>query len=443
MPSERRIIMTNYIAGIYCRLSKDDERQGESLSIGTQKAILKDFCERSGYEVYDYYIDDGFSGTNFERPGFQRLLSDIDDGAINMVITKDLSRLGRDYIMTGYYSEIYFPDHGIRYIALNDNFDSNNVENDIAPFKNILNDMYARDISRKIKAAKRQRAKEGLFISSQAPYGYKQKEDSKNQLVIDEGASDVVRMIFSLASQGHGTVSIAKELRLRQIPTPGAYKYLHGDTRFIKYLGNNPDSHFAWNSTTVRTILKNPVYVGDLISLKTESTNYKTKQRRQIPIDEQIIRHGTHEAIVSSEDFEKVQKLISYHQCPARLHRDNIFRGLLYCSECGHPLSIAHRKLKYIEDDCYRCTYHFTHPEKCKQTHIIYHQALSEYVLGEIHALAKAMRRRNVQSAITNYADIKELTPDILNSVISRIEIGHISSKSKLKNVVKIYWKLE
>lgn len=435
--------MTNCIVGIYCRLSKDDERQGESVSIGTQKAILKDFCERSGYEVYNYYIDDGFSGTNFERPGFQRLLSDIDNGEINMVITKDLSRLGRDYIMIGYYSEIYFPSHGIRYIALSDNFDSNNVENDIAPFKNILNDMYARDISRKIKASKHQRAKDGLFISSQVPYGYKQKEGNKNQLVIDEDAADIVRLIFSLALQGHGTVSIAKELKRQEIPTPGAYKYLHGDIRFSRYLGDNPYSYFDWNSTTVRTILKNTVYIGDLISLKTESTNYKTKQRRQVPKNEQIIRNGIHEAIVRTEDFEEVQKLISHHQCPAELYRDNIFRGLLFCSECGHPLSIAHRKLKYIEDDCYRCTYHFTHPEKCKQTHIIYHQALKEYVLGEIQALAKAMRRRKIQSPIANYSNLNELTPEILNSVIKRIEIDHISSKSKLKNVVKIYWKLE
>lgn len=435
--------MTNYIIGIYCRLSKDDERQGESVSIGTQKAILKDFCERNGYEVYDYYIDDGFSGTNFERPGFQRLLSDIDNGVINMVITKDLSRLGRDYIMTGYYSEIYFPSHGIRYIALSDNYDSDNVDNDIAPFKNILNDMYARDVSRKIKAAKHQRAKDGLFIGSQPPYGYMQKEGNKNQLVIDYCAADVVRLIFSLALQGNGTVSIAKVLKQKRIPTPSAYKYQQGDTRFSRYLDNNPDSYFDWNSTTVRTILKNSVYVGDLISLKTESTNYKTKQRRQVPVNEQIIRYGTHEAIVCAEDFEKVQKIISHHQCPAELHRDNTFRGLLYCSECGHPLSIAHRKLKYNEDDCYRCTYHFKHPDKCQQTHIIYHQVLSKHVLSEIRILAKAMRRRKIQSPIVNYADLNELTPEILNSVIKRIEIDHVPRKPKLKNVVKIYWKLE
>ena len=160
-----------YRAGLYCRLSKDDDLKGESSSISTQKAILTSYCQSQGYENYDFFVDDGFSGLNFDRPAFQRLLREIAEGRINLVITKDLSRLGRDDIMTGYYSEIFFPSQGVRYIALADNYDSENTENDIAPFKNILNEMYARDISRKVKAAKHQQAKDGKFIGAQAPFG--------------------------------------------------------------------------------------------------------------------------------------------------------------------------------------------------------------------------------------------------------------------------------
>ena len=162
-----------YRAGLYCRLSKDDDQDGESISIGTQRAILTDYCATHNYEIHKIYVDDGYSGLNFDRPGFQELLSDIESGAVNLVITKDLSRLGRDYIMTGYYSEVYFPSKGVRYIAIADDFDSLKQDNDIAPFKNILNYLYARDISRKIRNAKRQRVKQGLFIGSQTPYGYR------------------------------------------------------------------------------------------------------------------------------------------------------------------------------------------------------------------------------------------------------------------------------
>ena len=176
-------IPTNYYAAIYCRLSKDDDQNGESISIGTQRAILEDYCQEKGYQIYKVYIDDGYSGTNFNRPGFQELLDDVEQGTVNLVITKDLSRLGRDYIMTGYYSEIYFPSKGIRYIAVADNFDSLKNDNDIAPFKNILNDMYARDISRKIKNAKRQRAKNGLQRLAQPPYGYRMNPDTPSRLI--------------------------------------------------------------------------------------------------------------------------------------------------------------------------------------------------------------------------------------------------------------------
>ena len=205
-----------YRTALYCRLSKDDDQSGESISIGTQRAILEDYCRERGYPIHKVYIDDGYSGTNFNRPGFQELLDDVERGVVNLVITKDLSRLGRDYIMTGYYSEIYFPSKGVRYIAVADNFDSLKNDNDIAPFKNILNDMYARDISRKIKNAKRQRAKNGLQRLAQPPYGYRMNPDAPSRLIIDPEPAEVVRLIFSLTLEGMGQIAITKELAARK-----------------------------------------------------------------------------------------------------------------------------------------------------------------------------------------------------------------------------------
>ena len=428
-------------AAIYCRLSKDDDQKGESVSIGTQKSMLSDYCNEHGVEIYDYYVDDGYSGTNFNRPAFKRLLEDIDSELINMVVTKDLSRLGRDYIMTGYYSEIYFPSRQVRYVALSDNFDTENIENDIAPFKNILNDMYARDISRKIKAAKRQHAKNGMFVASQPPYGYKPDSSNRHRLVVDDEAAEVVRLIYNLALQGLDTVKIAHELDARKILTPKLYKSDHNDGKSTQHQAAESLSS-NWSSATVRAILKNKVYLGDIYNIKTESVSYKTKQRRNIPADEWVVGKNTHEPIINRDDYDKVQEIIAQHQCPAKFHRENIFRNLLFCSDCGHPLSIAHRKLTYYEDDCYRCTQHFYHPSECSQTHIIYHKPLSDFVLNELHALAKAMKRRNVQSAIVDCENIEKLTPEILRSVINRIEIGHVTKKSKMKKIVKIYWKL-
>ena len=433
----------NYHVGIYCRLSRDDDRPGESMSIVPQRAMLLDYCREHGYFVYDIYIDDGFSGLNFERDDFRRLLADIEQEKINMVITKDLSRLGRDYIMTGYYTEIFFPSKGVRYIALSDGFDTEKEENDIAPFKNILNDMYARDISRKIKAAKRQRAKLGLYISSQPPYGYRVDQDNHNHLVVDPEAAQTVRLVFELALHDMGTITIAKELGKRKILKPAAYKYQRKDRRFSRYGCVEAEKLYDWCPATIGKILSDQVYLGHMVNHKSEVTNCKTKQRRSIPAEQRIVVRNRHEAIISPEVFERVQQLRAQRRCPAKASRNNLFRGLLYCSCCGHPLSIAHRKLTYREEDFYRCMRHFSHPEECPQTHAIYHEALCAYLINEIRTLAKSMKRRKVKSQISAYTEICDLTPEILHSVIERIEIGHVTHKCKLKNVVFVYWKLK
>lgn len=428
----------SYSVGIYCRLSKDDDQPGESTSIDTQRSMLIDYCSNNQYKIFDIYIDDGFSGLNFNRTGFQRLLNDIDAGNVDMVITKDLSRLGRDYIMTGYYLEIYFPAKGVRYVALNDGFDSDKGSNDFAPFMNILNDMYARDISRKIKAAKNQRAKRGIFVASQAPYGY---TNEKGRLIIDGRAAETVRLIFDLATKGYGEVRIAAELKDRHIVTPAAYKFQNGDKRFARYI-DSTGNIFDWCPATIGKILSDTVYLGTLTSHKSEVVNYKTKQRRSIPLEQQFVIPNAHEPLVSNEVFSSVHAARTKHRCPANYRKNSLFHGLLFCSCCGHPLSVAHRKLKYREEDMYRCIRHFHFPEECPQTHSIYHNALYGYVLSETQALARSMRRRKVQSKLAGLADISELTEIVLKDVIEKIEVGHLSKKTPLKRAIKIVWKL-
>ena len=317
---------TNYRTALYCRLSKDDDQSGESISIGTQRAILEDYCREQGYSIHKVYIDDGYSGTNFNRPGFQELLDDVERGTVNLVITKDLSRLGRDYIMTGYYSEIYFPSKGVRYIAVADNFDSLKNDNDIAPFKNILNDMYARDISRKIKNAKRQRAKNGLQRLAQPPYGYRMNPDIPSRLIVDPESAEVVRLIFSLTLEGMGQIAIAKELAARKIIAPSVYKHRQGDTRFSGYGPVTNGDPYRWSSATIGSILRNPVYIGDLILLKTEVVNHKTGQSASVSDDRRVVIPNAHEPIINREIFEQAAKIRAEHRCPARMGRENLFR---------------------------------------------------------------------------------------------------------------------
>ena len=432
-----------YVAGLYCRLSKDDDQRGESTSIGTQRSILTEYCNAKGYAVYKVYVDDGYSGLNFQRPSFQELLEDVEKGNINMVITKDLSRLGRDYIMTGYYSEIYFQSKDVRYIAIADNFDSLYGNNDIAPFKNILNDMYARDISQKIKNAKRQRAKQGFVVGAQTPYGYKKNEDNHCRMMIDDEAAETVRTIFSLALRGLGNVAIARELEYRCIPTPSVYKFRQGDSRYGRFSAVQKGTPYAWCAQTVGKILTDRVYIGELTSLKTETVNYKTRQRVPVPLDRRIITKNAHDAIIEPELFDLVQEIRSTHKCPARAKRYNLFRGLLFCECCGHPLTISRKQLLYREADIYFCMNHYHNPSECPKTHRVYHEMLYPYVLQQIQDFAKSMKKRKVKSAIKDFADIKELSPEILQMVIERIEISHVTKKTKPGKAIQIYWKLQ
>ena len=369
---------TLYKTALYLRLSLDDGQAGDSTSIQTQRAILEKYCLEQGFHVVDTYIDDGYSGLNFNRPSFQRLLNDIADGKINLVITKDLSRLGRDYIQTGYYTEIFFPDKNVRYIAVNDNVDTIRQDNDIAPFKNILNDMYARDLSRKVKTAKRQQMYQGFYCSAQTAYGYKKDPTNKNRLVIDEEPAKVIREIFRLGLEGYSTKQIASELTNRKIMTPSHYKVKQGDTRF-NHIANNRLEH-DWNHNTILTLVKDMVYVGDMENHKYEVKNYKTKKCTKVPKDQRIIVQNTHEPIIDRDSFKRVQDLLSFRHRTRKHNYDNIFKSILFCTTCGYRLMLGKNKTRFY----YSCQNHHKSPDRCPKPHYINYEELKQVISARL-----------------------------------------------------------
>ena len=387
----------SYNAALYCRLSKEDEQAGESVSIETQRMVLTNFCFEHGFNIYDIYIDDGFSGLNYDRPAFTQLLQDIEKGRVNLVITKDLSRLGRDYIQTGYYTDIYFSQKNVRYIAVNDGIDTSKDDNDIAPFKNILNDMYAKDLSRKVKLARRQRAYQGYFMSAQTPFGYKVDPNDKRHLIVDEEAAEIVRKIFKLALEGNSYLGISRKLTELKIITPGAYKFKNGDTKFIRYLSSN-NSLYDWSYQTVRTILLDSVYKGNMVNHKTEIINYKTKQSILIPREEYIIVENMHEPIIDPEEFEKVQKILNSRERSQNHNFENIFKGKVFCSECGTPMiQIAQQnRNKTITKPLLKCFNHYKNPKECTSYHAVLYDDLYEEVLKRIQLIFEKVKESSV-----------------------------------------------
>ncbi|MDO5396656.1 MAG: recombinase family protein [bacterium] len=327
----------NFNTAIYLRLSRDDGTSKESESIQNQKAFLTQYVIKNGFYLMDIYIDDGWSGTNFDRPDFQRLLVDIERGRINCVITKDLSRLGRDYIMTGHYLERYFPQHNVRYIAVNDGIDTfeSNVNNDMTPFKAVFNDMYAKDISRKVRTALNTKKENGLFIGSAAPYGYKKDPSNKGHLIVDEETAVIVKRIFSMYLSGAAKLGIANQLSLEHIPTPSESKNLTATQRVNKGV---------WNENIIHVILSNPTYIGNLAQNKSRKINYKIKGKVRLPKDKWIVVENTHEPIITKEDFNMVQELMKKRTYNPAKGKPHLLSGMIFCSDC-------HGRMTFSRDD--------------------------------------------------------------------------------------------
>ncbi len=348
--------------------------------------MLERFCSDNGLSIFDFYIDDGYSGLNYDRPDFLRLLDDIENSKIDLVITKDLSRLGRDYIMTGYFTDIYFPKKSVRYIAINDGIDTKTDSNDIAPFKNIMNDMYAKDISRKIKTAKRQRAYQGMHISSQTPYGYIKDPINANKLVPDEAVAPIVRKIFSLALEERTLSSIADTLTKQKIPIPSVHKAKAGDTRYAAYLEKSAEEQVKWKGITIDKILRNPVYLGHMVNHKCEVISYKTKEKKNVPRKDWIIVQNRHEPLIDLETFEKVQAILQKRFRVRRHEFDNWLQGKVFCDSCKQPMSLQIKDYKNTKTVIFRCIYGYKHPTECSGYRSIPYNRLYQMVVNQIVA---------------------------------------------------------
>lgn len=323
-----------YNAAIYIRLSKEDGDKEESESVVNQKKILKAFVKENKYKIYDEYVDDGYTGTNFNRPDFKRMIKDIENGKVNMVITKSLSRLGRDYIETGRYIESYFPERGIRYIAILDDVDTFLDRNcDTVAFKNIMNDYYAKETSKNIKKTKNKKKKEGFYYTAYAPFGYKKISKSGN-LEIDEVQAVTVRRIFNLYIEGKGTYQIARILTEENIEPPGLQMKM---TCVVNNMTNTTDK---WNHNTIRRILENEIYIGNCVQNKTKKISYKSKKMIALPVEEHTTIKDHHKPIISMEKWDIVQKMLKNHKNEKVRETDVIFKGLLYCAHCNNKLSI-------------------------------------------------------------------------------------------------------
>lgn len=370
-----------YKAGAYVRLSiEDDNRDIESVSITNQRAFIKDYAIKNNIEIYDYYVDDGYSGGNFDRPGFKRLINDIQNGIIDCVITKDMSRLGREFIETGNYVFKYFPEHNVRYIAILDNYDtlSPNGMEDILPFKAVINDMYIKDISKKIKSIRHDKMKAGLFVGSSVTYGYKRSEEDNRKLVIDEYSAGIVKRIFDMKDNGVTNNMIARTLTNEGILPPDVYS----DKKLKKITVTTN----LWKASSIKTILSNEAYIGNLIQGKYERVSLKSKKKRLLPRSKWIIKKGAIPPIISKELFDKVNAPKRKMDTRFRQY-DYLLKGLVVCADCGKTMLV--RRVKSQSDPnkvhaIYVCRTYANYRNNICSMHYYREDSLNELVLKEV-----------------------------------------------------------
>ena len=337
------------VTALYARLSKDDELQGESNSISNQKRILETYARDNGFLNYRFFVDDGWSGANFQRPGFMEMMDCVENGEVKCVITKDLSRMGRNYLQVGMFTEITFPKKGVRFIAINDGVDSAQGDNDLTPLKNLFNEWMVRDTSRKIKAVFRSKGMSGKPITSKPVYGYLMDEDEN--FIIDEEAAPVVKQIYNLCLAGNGPTKIARMLTEQQILTPGTLEYRRtGSTR--RY---HPGYECKWATNTVVHLLENREYTGCLVNFKTEKPSYKLKHSIENPPEKQAVFENHHEPIIDRETWERVQELRKQRKRPNRYDEVGLFSGILFCADCGSVMYQQRYQTDKRKQDCYIC----------------------------------------------------------------------------------------
>ena len=386
-----------YTAALYMRLSKDDDGAAESASIITQRKMLRSYAAEHGYVVFDEYVDDGWSGTNFDRPDFKRMIGDIEAKKVNMVITKDLSRLGRDYITAGQYTEIYFPSKGVRYIAIHDGYDSDSPYSDIAPFKNVINEMYARDTSKKIRSAFATKMRDGAYIAAFAPYGYQKDPADKNHLVVDRQSGQVVKRIFRMAAEGAPPAEIARSLNERGIPPPAVYRCMTHDGLDVNAYSKRQE----WTSATIAKMLRNVVYLGHIAQGKTTKISFKSHLTLSNPRDEWIVVENTHEALVDQETFDLVRRRTMARTCEKKGTFYNLFSGIAKCADCGRNMSATGTRKKGSPANLTCGGYKLYGAEECSN-HFIDYNVLYEIVqasLREQLAISREERAAVLENA--------------------------------------------
>ena len=405
----------SFRVGLYIRLSREDGDKEESSSVTNQREILKRYVsEQPNFFIVKEYVDDGWTGTNFDRPKFKEMIEDIEAGIIDTVITKDLSRLGRERLGVGHYTEIYFPEHNVRYIALLDNIDTymDAGMNDMAPFKGVINDMYVRDISKKIRSSLIERKKAGNFLGVTAPYGYKKDPNNKFHLSLNEKEAEVVKRVFRLYLEGNGLTKIAQILTKDGIPVPGESRNI-GKTRKTAL-------YSSWKQTTIRRILDNRVYLGELVQFKRRKINYKSKRRITVPEEERYICKGTHEAIIDEESFNAVQNILKKNKSFKGTKHDYLFKGLLYCAECGARLNVTYSNYALKKYREYRYTticysYSRLYSDICTR-HSNSIPELEEVLIKHIKEVCKRYINENLQDELISMAkkqkqfELKQIT---------------------------------
>jgi len=337
------------IAALYLRLSRDDGVDAESNSIGNQRMMLQRYAKEHGFQVFDEYIDDGYTGTNFERAGFKRMIEDIEAEKIGIVLVKDMSRLGRLNALVTYYTDLYFPDHDVRFIAVDDSIDTDKGDNDIMPFKSILNEYYAKDISKKVRSAKRTMALAGKHIGGHAPYGYVRSPEDKHKIVIDEEAADIVKRIFQMSASGIGYCTIATILSREKILTPAARESMREGKRMYSTVESTLP--YEWQGTSVEHMLKNKMYLGHMINGRSSSKSYKNKKHVTHPESEWVIVENTHQAIIPEELYNEVQRICRIKKRPRKIGTIALFQTLMYCADCGHMMKFR----EDCKEGCYIC----------------------------------------------------------------------------------------
>lgn len=372
------------ITALYCRLSQEDDSEGDSNSIVHQKQMLLKYAEENRFNNPQFYIDDGFTGTNFNRPDFQRMIADIERGNVKTVIVKDMSRFGRNYLQVGIYTEIKFPENGVRFIAINDFVDSTRDDNDFTPFRNIINEWYAKDTSKKIRAVLKAKGLAGDVLSVYAPYGY-YRVLGENQYRVDEYAADVVREIFRLRASGMGYTKISNTLRERHILSPNAYK---AEKNYLT--SNQTKDKYEWICSTIVGILNNEAYLGKIVNFKSQNVSFKSKKRIKLPKESHAVFENRHEAIIDQATWDIVHSLQKWKYRKNQYGENELFSGILFCPDCGKPLSLQICRKKNSELKYYVCrTYknNFRNNVRECTSHRIREDLLYHTVLKQIHEI--------------------------------------------------------